>query len=233
MSNKLYQYEVDYVQSNGSYMKLRKTGGSGFLSDDFQELQLKMIQSNAIPRLVPISFEDLNGEISILYRIEGLRMLRAISKERPMSMREYYALFINIVQALQDANNNLLSVDHYMLNEDFIYIGSGYHQVYLTYIPLKDIDETPLYEKLKKLLLNMAGEVQGINGAQFKMILSYIKDPGFSLQGLKELLQELQGDKHEEKNENINEKLSTEEEVTVRKKVKKLPPLPSDRKSVV
>ena len=234
MSEKIYQYEVDYIQSNGSYMKLSKTGENGFQSRDFQELQLKMIQSNRLPRLVPMSFEEVNGETSIYYRIEGLRMLRAIAKERPMSMQEFYALFINIVQALQDATNNLLSDDHYLLNEDFIYIGKGYHEVYLTYIPIKEInDTTPLYENLKKLLLNMAGEVQGINGSQFKMILSYIKDPGFSLQGLKELLQQLQVTKAEivdEHEENAGDPNPRTEEMTKIKKVKKLPPLASKYK---
>ncbi|MBM7597879.1 hypothetical protein JOC34_000236 [Virgibacillus halotolerans] len=233
MSEKIYQYEVDYVQSNGSYMKLSKTSERGFKLEDFQELQLKMIQSNRLPRLVPMSFEDVNGEISIYYRIEGLRMLRAIAKERPMSMQEFYALFINIVQALQDATNNLLSDDHYLLNEDFIYIGRGYHEVYLTYLPIKDMnDTTPLYEKLKKLLLNMAGEVQGINGAQFKMILSYIKDPGFSLQGLKELLQQLQVTKAENVDENEGNMESDQKtkQITKIKKVKKFPPLASKYK---
>ncbi|MDY0395125.1 DUF6382 domain-containing protein [Virgibacillus halophilus] len=238
MSIELYDYHIDFVQTNGTYMKLRKSETHGFSADDFQELQLKMIQSNTIPRLVPIRFEEKNGESSIFYRVEGLRRLRAIAKEKPMSMQDYYALFINIVQAIQDATNNMLDEDHYVLNEDFIYIGQNYHQVYLTYLPLKEISgKADMHEKLKKLLLNLASEVQGIHGGQFKMILSYIKDPGFSLQGLKKLLQDLQTvrpvDEVQgayESSETVVDTTNETEEVTITKKVKKLPPLPRKMK---
>lgn len=238
MPIELDDYHIDFVQTNGAYMKLRKSKEHGFTAKDFQDVQLKMIQSNKIPRLVPIRFEEMNGETSIYYRIEGLRRLRAIAKERPMSMQDYYSLFINIVQALQDATNNLLNEDRYVLHEDFIYIGNSYYQVYLTYLPLKDMNSTTtLNESLKKLLLNMASEVQGIHGGQFKMILSYIKDPGFSLVGLKKLLQDLQGKQSVIETESESEPPAAEyglnneqEEVTVMKKVKKLPPLPRKMK---
>lgn len=210
-------------------MKLRKSKKEGFQSADFQELQLKMIQSNTIPRLVPMNFEEINGECTIAYKIDGLRKLRPLSKERPLSMQDYYSLFINLIQALQDSNNYMLDDQQYVLNEDYIYIGSGYHQVYLTYLPLKDIEnKSPMYEDLKKLLLNIAGEVQGLKGVQFKMILSYIKDPGFSLQGLKQLLSQMHDVQHEEV-ESENESLESVQtkEKTVLKKVKKLPPLTS------
>src|SRR5699024_11095866 len=123
------------------YLKLLKSQEEGFKPDDFQELQMKMIQSNNIPRLLPMSFEDINNQISVYYKIEGLRQLRPLTKEHPLSMQEYYALFINIIQALQDSNNNMLTDKHFVLNEDFIYIGNGYHDVYLTYLPLKEINE--------------------------------------------------------------------------------------------
>lgn len=232
MSNQLYNFYVDYAQSNGSYMKLRKSEAEGFHSTDFQELQLKMIQSNTIPRLVPMNFEEINGECTVMYRIDGLRELRPFAKERPLSMQEYYSLFINIIKALQDSNNYMLEDQQYVLNEDFIYIGSGYHEVYLTYLPLKGIKNKPsMYEDLKKLLLNLAGEVQGLKGAQFKMILSYIKDPGFSLQGLKQLLSQMHEAQQEEiKDENERLEPKQNEETTVMKKVKKLPPLASKMK---
>ncbi|ASK62853.1 hypothetical protein CFK37_12190 [Virgibacillus phasianinus] len=229
MSNQLYNFYVDYAQSNGSYMKIRKTKEKGFQSTDLQELQLKMIQSNTIPRLVPMNFEEINGKITVMYSIDGLRKLRPLSKERPLSMQDYYSLFINIIQALQDSNNYMLEDQQYVLNEDYIYVGNGYHQVYLTYLPLNDIKNKPsLYEDLKKLLLNIAGEVQGLKGVQFKMILSYIKDPGFSLQGLKQLLSQMHEAQEEIKEESSNLESDQDEETTVIKKVKKLPPL--DRK---
>lgn len=227
MSNQLDDYLIDYHESNGAYLKLLKSQEEGFKPDDFQELQMKMIQSNNIPRLLPMSFEDINNQISVYYKIEGLRQLRPLTKEHPLSMQEYYALFINIIQALQDSNNNMLTDKHFVLNEDFIYIGNGYHDVYLTYLPLKEINEKiSVYENLKKLLLNLASEVKGLNGSQFKMILNYIKDPGFSLQGIKNLLSQMKDKQQEAEPEgDEQENRSDHQEEYKTKKIRRLPPL--------
>ncbi|WP_026906272.1 DUF6382 domain-containing protein [Paucisalibacillus globulus] len=233
MSTLTNTFHIGYVQSNGLYMKIQKSEDNGFQLEEFQELQMKMIQANRIPRLVPISFEEKNGEINVFYRIEGLRKLRNILSDGQLTMQDFYTLFINIIQCLQDANNNMLSEEHYMLHEDFIYVGNGYHQVNMTYLPLKDIGNvTPFYDRLKQLLLNIASEIHGINGNQFKMILNYIKDPGFSLQGLKNLLQDLQGNvatPSNNQNQHIESNAYLQEE-TIIKQVKKLPPLRSKEK---
>ena len=229
MLNPLDEYHIDFTESNGSYMKLKQSHGAGFSAEDFQELQLKMIQSNNIPRLLPMSFEEVNDQITVFYKIEGLRKLRPFSKERPLTMQEYYSLFINIVQALQDSNNNMLSDQRFILHEDFIFIGNGYHQVYLTYLPLKMVENNKtVNESLKELLLNMASEVQGLNGVQFKMILSYIKDPGFSLQGIKQLLSRLQKSSQQGPEEDTDRQIDSDnsnEQLTKIKKVRKFPPL--------
>lgn len=227
MSTQLDDFLIEYVESNGAYLKLQKRQDEGFKQGDFQELQLKMIQSNNIPRLLPMSFEDVNNRITVFYKIEGLRQLRPLTKEHPLSMQEYYALFINIIQALQDSNNNMLTDQHFALNEEYIYVGNGFHDVYLTYLPIKQInDSTSVYESLKKLLLNLASEVQGLNGKQFKMILNYIKDPGFSLQGIKQLLSQLQDKQQDDvSEENGREEDSNHQEEYKVKKVRSLPPL--------
>nr|WP_239587995.1 DUF6382 domain-containing protein [Gracilibacillus alcaliphilus] len=216
-------------------MKLKQTSEKGFAATDFQELQLKMIQSNDIPRLLPMSLEEINDEITVFYKTEGLRKLRPFAKERPLSMQNYYALFINIIQALQDSNNNMLSEDRFVLDEEYIYIGEGYHQVYLMYVPLKEINnQQPIYESLKKLLLNIAGEVKGLNGTQFKTILNYVKDPGFSLHGIKQLLSQLQrqgNQNQEEETDERGESSQQPKEITKIKKVRKLPPLASKMKT--
>ncbi|MCT1901545.1 FHA domain-containing protein [Oceanobacillus sojae] len=234
MSNPLELYHIDQLESNGGYMKLKQTNEKGFSEDDFQELQLKMIQSNRIPRLLPISLEEMNEEITVFYKTEGLRKLRPFAKERPLSMQNYYALFINIIQALQDSNNNMLSEDNFVLDEEYIYIGDAYHQVYLMYVPLKEgVTNSTLYESLKKLLLNMASEVKGLNGVQFKTILNYIKDPGFSLHGIKQLLSQLQkqGYQREEEEAEGQREVSQPKEIIKIKKVRKMPPLASKVKT--
>lgn len=193
-----------------------------------------MIQSNDIPRLLPISLEEMNEEITVFYKTEGLRKLRPFAKERPLSMQNYYALFINIIQALQDSNNNMLSEDHFVLDEEYIYIGDGYHQVYLMYVPLKEgVANSALYESLKKLLLNMASEVKGLNGVQFKTILNYIKDPGFSLHGIKQLLSQLQKQSRqgEDEESDYQKEASQPKEIIKIKKVRKMPPLASKVKT--
>lgn len=226
--NVIENYYVKYVEWNGAYLQVKKNEEEAFRPDDFQDLQKKMIQSNNIPRLLPMSFENVNNETTIYYKIEGLRKLKATVKQYPLTMQDYYVFFINVIQALQDSNKNMLADHHFVLNEEYIYVGNGYYDVHLLYLPLKDMPEgVSIYEQLKSLLLNMASDVSELNGKQFRMILNYLKDPGFSLHGIKQLLSQLQ---HEYQDDNISDEKREQEEQYEVKQIKRLPPLKQKHK---
>ncbi|QGS68915.1 FHA domain-containing protein [Oceanobacillus sp. 143] len=78
------------------------------------------------------------------------------------------------------------------MQKEFIFIGEKPSDAYLTYLPFTGMKrESTIEEEMKKLLTDIAGEVEGLQGNEFKSILNYIKNPAFGLPGLKKLLLEL------------------------------------------
>lgn len=107
-------------------------------------------------------------------------------------MNDYYQVFLSIISTLESCSSYMLDQEKFILKQDFIYIGKNPGDIYIAYLPVKKLDkETNVTEDMKKLLTDVAGEVEGLQGNEFKSILNYIKNDGFSVGGLKKLLLEL------------------------------------------
>ena len=182
------------MQKNGQYLVFSSKNQQPLKEEDLSALQVRMIESNHIPRILPIKIEEIDFKVKIQYNITSKRMLRLYTKEQPLSMNEYFSLFINMIRTIEESNVYMLNEENYILKEEFIFIGKDVHDVYLTYLPLQTVNrEHDSLAEMKDLLLNVAGEVHGLHGDVYKQLISYSKSSRFSLQGLKEMLSELQG----------------------------------------
>lgn len=197
MDLSIYDLTYDFVQENGHSLVFIGKDHRPLESSDLAQLPMKMIQSNSIPYMLPLKKEEIDFRVRLHYEITSKRMLNLFLREHALTMNDYYALFLNIIAALEDSRLYMLNQEHYLLNEDFIFVGKNVQDVRLVYLPVQEIPgKPPLYQDLKELLVNVAGEVEGLEGEAFKEILSYVKDPSFGLAGLKELLFRLQSKRH-------------------------------------
>ncbi|HET7628053.1 MAG TPA: DUF6382 domain-containing protein [Bacillales bacterium] len=189
MQSTLYDLAYDFTQQNGHFLVFTGTSKKPLRPEDVVELQKKMIQSNDIPRMLPVQIEEINGQIRLRYEMTSTTMFRPFIRGKKLSMEDYYEVFLGIVSALEESRVYMLNSENHLLQEDFIFIGRDIYDVQLVYLPLVTIPgKKPVTEDLKSLLVNTAGEVEGLNGEAFKDILNYTKDAGFRLSGLKELL---------------------------------------------
>ncbi|WP_368652973.1 DUF6382 domain-containing protein [Ornithinibacillus sp. 4-3] len=206
-------FYFEKVNKNGNYIKVQKSNGIPFKNTELQDLQRKMLESNAFPAVLPIHFEELNDECTLFYKIDGLKSIRNYLKENSFTMESYYSFFIKLLNALEESSNNMLDEASFVLEEDYIFVNNNLQTLKLVYLPVKVENPANNEEKLKQLLLHLASEVIGLDGKRFKLILNYIKDSSFSLQGVKQLLISL----HQE----IEETEEETEEVQVKQKQKK------------
>ncbi|WP_062354527.1 DUF6382 domain-containing protein [Bacillus kwashiorkori] len=189
MKHTIYQLEYDFASSNGQFMVFHKKENNPLTTKDLSNLQIRMIESNQIPRLLPMRIDEIDFNVKINYNIQSKRMLRLYIKERPLTMEEYYLLFLNMIKVLEDSNIYMLKEENYLINEELIYVGKDINDVYLTYVPVEKINRNrTILEDLRQLMIDIAGEVHGLDGNSFKMILNYIKSSGFSIAGIKEIL---------------------------------------------
>jgi hypothetical protein len=187
-------YDLSYKHShqNGQSIIITERDGRKLTAEDLNAVQLKMIQSNNIPHLLPLSLENIDLTIKIHYRLTSKQKVASFFQENRTTMSDYYQLFLAIISTLEESGSYMLAQQQFILQKEFIFIGEKPGDVYLTYLPVTEMKrESTIEEEMKKLLTDIAGEVEGLQGNEFKSILNYIKNPSFGLSGLKKLLLEL------------------------------------------
>lgn len=193
MNSSIYRLSFDFIQQQGHYLVFSEKEELPLKADDLVPLQMKMIESNAIPRLLPIQVEEIDFQTRLLYEMSSARMLSLYLRENTISMNDYYDLFFAIIDALEDSPLYMLDKQKYILTEDFIFVGEDVHDIRLTYLPVRNLPEKPpIMDALKDLLLDVAGEVEELEGRAFKAILAYVRNPNATLAGLKKKLREFQ-----------------------------------------
>lgn len=104
--------------------------GTQLTEDLLVPLQLKMMQSNQIPNLLPLSVEEMDFKLRLFYDITSKRNLSDYIKSRPLSAHEFYQLFLNIIATMEQSKLYMLNEHHYILQESFIYIGKEPHELF-------------------------------------------------------------------------------------------------------
>lgn len=183
-----YKYESETGQSLIFYER----NGNELTTQDLHNVQLKMIHSNRIPHTLPLSVENLDLKTTLHYDITARRKISRFLRNHHSTMNDYYQLFLSIIKTLEDCSSYMLNQQNYILNKEFIYIGENIKDVYLTYLPITELKRnTTITDDIKNLLTDIANDIQGLQGNEFKSILNYISDDSFSLAGLKRLLLDL------------------------------------------
>lgn len=188
----IYGLHYDYSNHNGQSIVFTEQNGKSVNSGDLNEVQLKMIQSNSIPHLLSLSVENMDLKTKLFYDLTSKSKLTSYFQKKNATMNDYYQVFLSIISTLESCSSYMLDQKKFILKQEFIYIGKNPGDIYIAYLPVKKLDkETNVTEDMKKLLTDVAGEVEGLQGNEFKSILNYIKNDGFSVGGLKKLLLEL------------------------------------------
>ncbi|WP_339228211.1 DUF6382 domain-containing protein [Oceanobacillus sp. FSL K6-2867] len=188
----IYNLEYDYSTQNGQSIVFSKKDNKKLTADNLNAVQIKMIQSNRIPHMLPMSLENIDLVTKLHYDINSKQKLISYLRDNKATMNDYYQLFLSLINTLEEASSYMLDQKNYILQMEFLFIGQNPSDVYLTYIPVIDLEKTnSVTEDMKKLLTDVAGEIDGLQGNEFKSILNYIKNESFSLSGLKTLLLEL------------------------------------------
>ncbi|MBS3680353.1 FHA domain-containing protein [Ornithinibacillus massiliensis] len=188
----IYNLGFEYIHQNGKSIVFKEKDGEKLSSNHLHNVQLKMMQSNRIPHLLVMSVENIDFSTKLHYNINSKNKVVSFFRNNNTNMNDYYQLFLSIIKTLENSSSYMLNQDNFILRSDFIYVGENASDVYLAYLPIKDLNkQTTINEDMKQLLTDIAGEVEGLQGNEFKSILTYIKNSSFSLSGLKKLLLEL------------------------------------------
>ncbi|KRE59536.1 DUF6382 domain-containing protein [Paenibacillus sp. Soil750] len=163
MTQEVFGLRYEFVYRHGHLMELFKEGG--LEASELSNLQVRMLEANQIPRLLPFDIHEVDSNIRLLYRLSSKRMLSHVLKVENFSIHLLAKLMYAIVSTLDESKNYMLCEMNFVLKDNFIFIGQDWSDVYLTYAPLNiahDVDESYLAidALLHKLILHLGEEEQ-------------------------------------------------------------------------
>ncbi|MDL4838920.1 DUF6382 domain-containing protein [Aquibacillus rhizosphaerae] len=193
MSTNIYDLNYDYEQQNGTFMIISGIGDTGLHSDDLAKLQVNMVKSNEVDKLLPIVVEEIDFNVKFYYEITSKKMLSQALKEKELSIKQFYQLLYQIVSAMEASKEYMLHEHHFLLHEEFIFIGNNFQDIHLTYLPLAKIPQKhDLKVELRDLLFKLVGYVEELTGDGVQQLTKYLNDPSFNLADMKKKLRALQ-----------------------------------------
>ncbi|SDN82014.1 FHA domain-containing protein [Paenibacillus sp. yr247] len=155
MTQEVFGLRYEFVYRHGHYMELNKEAGLD--SKELSALQVKMLEANHIPKLLPLEIQEVDFRISLLYNLSAKRMLAHVLRVEGVSKHQFAKLMYAIVCALEESKNYMLYETGYVLKDNFIFIGSEWSDVYLTYVPLETItDEVSVFTSLEALMIQLS-----------------------------------------------------------------------------
>lgn len=181
----LYNLQYDYSNINGK--SLIFFIGSEIGNSELSEIQVKMLQVNNIPRVLPLEIEEMDFKVRLRFNLGNKKALKYYLDG--ISINQYFQLLLNIAMTIKDSKLYMLNEDNYVLKSDFIFIGSNLNDIYLTYLPIKSLpDKMDFRAELLNLATELITYVNKIEGNEFQDLISYMKKGDFNIADMIERL---------------------------------------------
>lgn len=160
---------------------------SDLKNSELSEIQVKMLQTNNIPRVLSLEIEEMDFNVRLRFNLGGKKALKYYLDE--ITINQYFQTLLNIAMTIKDSRLYMLNEDNYILRSDFIFIGSSLNDIYLTYLPVKNLaDKGDFRVELIGLATELITYVKNIEGNEFQDLIGYMKKGEFNLAELIERL---------------------------------------------
>ncbi|MGG1520223.1 DUF6382 domain-containing protein [Paenibacillus oryzisoli] len=139
MLQSVYGLQVQFSSQYGHCMELYKEDGLKW--SDLDALQVKMLEANPAPFLLPFRIQEVDQCIRLYYELASTRMLASWVQVEALSLQHVSKLMTSICTALLESGNYMLDEPKFVLNEHFMFVGKEWSDVYLTYVPIAEADK--------------------------------------------------------------------------------------------
>ncbi|CAM3324911.1 FHA domain-containing protein [Paenibacillus taichungensis] len=191
----MYGLTRDFIRNGGSFMVLEKA--EGLRMDELSRVQMGMLSSNQIPRLLPVHFREVDRNVTLQYDISGYKMLPQMLKSGKMKLRVLYGLLFQLADTFTECRQYMLDSRQLQIQEEYIFINGSLElgELGLVYIPIIDaveVDPTP--QQFRELVIRLMAHVQELQGEGIQRVLQLCDSEQWDIRQLRELLLELYAD---------------------------------------
>ncbi|PYE45492.1 FHA domain-containing protein [Paenibacillus barcinonensis] len=188
----MYGLTRDFVRNGGAFMTLQKENGLHI--HELSRVQLGMLTSNRIPRILPMHTREIDQNVTLQYDISGYKMLSQMLRSGQIALPVLYNLLFQLVDALEECRQYMLEPQNVWLHEEYIFIQGSVEQgeLGLIYVPMTDArqeEHTPLL--FRDLVIRLMAYVQELQGEGIQRVLQLCDSERWNIRQLRELLLEL------------------------------------------
>ncbi|WP_019005830.1 DUF6382 domain-containing protein [Cohnella laeviribosi] len=127
-------YKVKFEQGRGHRMVLE--GDPLIGGKELDLLQTDMLRACDVPGLLKLETEELDGKIALRYSLLGRRMLSQAVRASRWTMAEAVSALCRLADVLENGRDYMLDQERFVLDDDFIFVGEDWHDLYFTYLPV-------------------------------------------------------------------------------------------------
>ncbi|WP_308722542.1 DUF6382 domain-containing protein [Paenibacillus polysaccharolyticus] len=190
----MYGLTRDFVRNGGTFMVLEKA--DGLRMEELSRVQIGMLTSNRIPRMLPLFTREIDQNVTLQYDISGYKMLSQMLKSIQISLPVLYNLLFQLAEALVECRHYMLEPQNLCIHEDYIFIQGAMEQgeLGLVYVPMMNAharQEKQPPQIFRDLVIKLMAHVQELEGEGIQRVLQLCDDERWDIRQLRELLLEL------------------------------------------
>lgn len=194
----MYGLTRDFIRNGGAFMVLEKA--DGLRMEELSRVQMGMLSSNQIPRLLPVHIREVDRNVTLQYDISGYKMLSQMLKSSKIKLRVLYGLLFQLADAFTECRQYMLEPRKLLIQEESLFINGSFEQgeLGIVYVPIMDtveVDPTP--QQFRELVIRLMAHVQELQGEGIQRVLQLCDNERWDIRQLRELLLELYADEQE------------------------------------
>lgn len=128
--------EVEFKRElHHNYMVLSHIEG-----EPCESYSIKMLKAQTIDGILPLDIRVINNQKSLYYEISGKQLMLSLFDKVELSYSKVKDIILSIIDTIESAYEYLLSVDDFMLTEEYIFLDIDSAFPWLCYLPGYNID---------------------------------------------------------------------------------------------
>ncbi|MGO4730663.1 DUF6382 domain-containing protein [Paenibacillus sp. 2KB_22] len=194
----MYGLTRDFIRNGGAFMVLEKK--EGLRMEELSRVQMGMLSSNQIPRLLPVHIREVDRNVTLQYDISGYKMLSQMLKSSKIKLRVLYGLLFQLADAFTECRQYMLEPRKLLIQEEYLFINSSFEQgeLGMVYVPILDtVDVDPMPQQFRELVIRLMAHVEELQGEGIQRVLQLCDHERWDIRQLRELLLELYADEQE------------------------------------
>lgn len=116
----------DFVRNGGVFMVLERP--DGLRMDELSSVQVGMLASNRIARVLPVHIREVDLKVTLQYDIAGFKMLSHALKTEKIKLHVLYGLLFQIADTLLESRQYMLESCKFILQEDYLFVNGSLDQ---------------------------------------------------------------------------------------------------------